>query len=151
MSGENRRGGGGREPLTSPCAEDGQSESNLLPGDTARNPERTSPNLDDLRRAWRSLYRTNLDALPDAEIAWERNLWHAVGLEELVAICDALLSERHQFATGIPGGADADALTHLLRRVESGPAVRLVEHEALPLVEAARLVYWSGLQREVGR
>jgi hypothetical protein len=105
---------------------------------------------EELLRAWRTAYRHAVDRLPDAEVAWERDFWRAGGLETLAAIGDDLLRERREAGAAIPGGADAAALARLFLHVDRAPVLRLVEDEALPLVEAIRLNFWAGL-REVRR
>ena len=101
-----------------------------------------------LADAWTASYRIQLDALPDAEIRWEGDVWRTMGAESVAAIAYASLAERRAANFVLPGGADAADLDRLLRRIDIRPVLRLCRDEALPLVDAMRLVFWAGL-REV--
>ena len=97
------------------------------------------------KAAWRLAYRTSLDELPCQEVEWEVSLWRANGAEQIAAIGDALLAERRDTETSVPGGAESAMLDLLLTRITWRAAWRMFEDEGLCLVSAARLVYWSGL------
>lgn len=100
----------------------------------------------DVNHAWRLAYRSGLERLPDDELRWEFAAWQSAGAVGLAALVIREMEDRRSHDASIPGGADAAALSRLFSRVPREPVGRLVQDEALPLVEAMRLVYWAGLQ-----
>jgi hypothetical protein len=100
---------------------------------------------EDLERAWGLAYRESLDELPDREIQWEADLWRTNDAEQIAAIGDALLAERRETETSIPGGAESAMLNLLMARINWRAASRMFGDEGICLVSAARLVYWNGL------
>lgn len=101
----------------------------------------------ELRAAWTRTYREGVGRLTDDEARYEWAAWQSVDAHEMAAIVARELEERRSHDTGIPGGADAAALSRLLERVPREPIARLIRDEALTLVEAMRVVYWAGLRK----
>lgn len=100
-----------------------------------------------IEAAWRRHFRCSLDEHPDGEIAWEARTWRALGADTAAVIAETILVERRANDFTMPGGADAADLDLLLSRVDLQPVLRLCRDEALCLLAALRLVYWSGLRR----
>ena len=99
--------------------------------------------------AWTAAYRRSLDEHPDTEIQWEADMWRAWGVDTVATIADALLAHRRANEFEVLGCIDdTKSLDKLLAAVDLPPVLRLCRDEALSLLAALRLVYWSGL-REV--
>jgi hypothetical protein len=93
------------------------------------------------RRAWQLAYRTSLEQLPDAEVEWEQAFWHRANFADLAEVCERVMDERRSWDLSLPGGARPEDLELLRARTPSGPVMLLIEHEALPLVSALRVVF----------
>lgn len=92
--------------------------------------------------AWRLAFTCSLDRLPDREIAWEAETWRTLDTPGVTRICERALHERENTNLSIDGGSSPHDLNLLWRRIDQAEALRLVRHEGLSLVEAARTIYW---------
>jgi hypothetical protein len=99
-------------------------------------------------RLWGASYRFWTDQLPDLEIGWERDLWQALGFPVITSICDGILRERAEFDFSIPSEATIPGLEALWKRADQPRAIARVLEQATPLVDALRLDYWLGTERQ---